>query len=252
MRAVAPGSSLRSQLPEAPALNPSTQRDADGSTGRSSQAAGQSQPGARPHQGQQLSSRRVLAALGLLKTRRSAGSPRGPRCRSPSTQIRTRTDLAWLLPRPAGWCLPGGRQERAGGQPGRAWRQEGAPTFAPVPSRAGRGALTWSQQGDAAAAAASAGELAVQAVRGRHPAQPVQGGVADPDHVQVVLVDVKEFLKEIAQRGGEHMWWQQQFLAMDPSSGGCPAFPATRQPPRVRGELGHQHVLGSSKVEASA
>lgn len=252
MRAVAPGSSLRSQLPEAPALNPSTQRDADGSTGRSSQAAGQSQPGARPHQGQQLSSRRVLAALGLLKTRRSAGSPRGPRCRSPSTQIRTRTDLAWLLPRPAGWCLPGGRQERAGGQPGRAWRQEGAPTFAPVPSQAGRGALTWSQQGDAAAAAASAGELAVQAVRGRHPAQPVQGGVADPDHVQVVLVDVKEFLKEIAQRGGEHMWWQQQFLAMDPSSGGCPVFPATRQPPRVRGELGHQHVLGSSKVEASA
>lgn len=252
MRAVAPGSSLRSQLPEAPALNPSTQRDADGSTGRCSQAAGQSQPGARPHQGQQLSSRRVLAALGLLKTRRSAGSPRGPRCRSPSTQIRTRTDLAWLLPRPAGWCLPGGRQERAGGQPGRAWRQEGAPTFAPVPSQAGRGALTWSQQGDAAAAAASAGELAVQAVRGRHPAQPVQGGVADPDHVQVVLVDVKEFLKEIAQRGGEHMWWQQQFLAMDPSSGGCPAFPATRQPPRVRGELGHQHVLGSSKVEASA
>lgn len=225
MRAVAPGSSLRSQLPEAPALNPSTQRDADGSTGRSSQAAGQSQPGARPHQGQQLSSRRVLAALGLLKTRRSAGSPRGPRCRSPSTQIRTRTDLAWLLPRPAGWCLPGGRQERAGGQPGRAWRQEGAPTFAPVPSRAGRGALTWSQQGDAAAAAASAGELAVQAVRGRHPAQPVQGGVADPDHVQVVLVDVKEFLKEIAQRGGEHMWWQQQFLAMDPSSGSCGGLP---------------------------
>lgn len=196
-----------------------------GALGEAPRQRGQSQPRARPRQGQRLSSRRARAALGLLKTRRSAGSPRGPRCRSPSTQIRTRTDLAWLLPRPEGWCLRRGRQERAGGQPGRAWRQEGAPTFIPVPSWAGRGALTWSQQGDAAAAAASAGELAVQAVRGRHPAQPVQGGVADPDHVQVVLVDVEEFLKEIAQRGGEHMQWQQQFLAMDPSSGSCGGLP---------------------------
>lgn len=191
-----------------------------GSLGRSSQAAGQ-----------RLSSRRAHAALGRLKTRRSAGSRRGPRCRSPSIQTRKRTDLAWLLPRPAGWCLPRGRQEQPAGQPGRAWRQEGATTFAPVPRRAGGGALTWSQQGDAAAAATSAGELAVQAVRGRHPAQPVQGGVADSDHVQVVLVDIEEFLKAIAQRGDEHMRWRQLFPATGPSSGSCGGAALPSRPP---------------------
>lgn len=67
-----------------------------------------------------------------------------------------------------------------------------------------KGALTWWQQGDAAAAAASPGQLAVQTMGGCHPAQAVQGRMADPDDIQMVLVYIKQFLKAIADTGDEH------------------------------------------------
>lgn len=67
-----------------------------------------------------------------------------------------------------------------------------------------KGALTWWQQGDAAAAAAGPGQLAVQTMRGCHPAQAVQGRMADPDDIQMVLVYIKQFLKAIAGTGDEH------------------------------------------------
>lgn len=56
-------------------------------------------------QRQQLSCRRARAALGCLRTRTSAGSPRGPQYWSPSIQIHRHISLAWLLPRPVGTCL---------------------------------------------------------------------------------------------------------------------------------------------------
>lgn len=67
-----------------------------------------------------------------------------------------------------------------------------------------KGALTWWQQGDAAAAAASPGQLAVQTMGGCHPAQAVQGRMANPDDIQMVLVYIKQFLKAIADTGDEH------------------------------------------------
>lgn len=161
-------------------------------------------PRAQPCQGWELNSQRARAALQRLKLRRSAGSPRGPRCQSPSIQIRRHTSLAWLLPRPAGWHLPRGRQEQPESQLGdrskRLWG--GLHPYSLVQGE--KGALTWWQQGDAAAAAAGPGQLAVQTMRGCHPAQAVQGRMADPDDIQMVLVYIKQFLKAIAGTGDEH------------------------------------------------
>lgn len=168
-------------------------------------------PRAQPCQGWELNSQRARAALRRLKLRRSAGSPRGPRCQSPSIQIRRHTSLAWLLPRPAGWHLPRGRQEQPESQLGdrskRLWG--GLHPYSLVQGE--KGALTWWQQGDAAAAAAGPGQLAVQTMRGCHPAQAVQGRMADPDDIQMVLVYIKQFLKAIAGTGDEHAWRQLLF-----------------------------------------
>lgn len=187
-------------------------------------------PRAQPCQGWELNSQRARAALRRLKLRRSAGSPRGPRCQSPSIQIRRHTSLAWLLPRPAGWHLPRGRQEQPESQLGdrskRLWG--GLHPYSLVQGE--KGALTWWQQGDAAAAAAGPGQLAVQTMRGCHPAQAVQGRMADPDDIQMVLVYIKQFLKAIAGTGDEHA--RRQLL-----------FPANPQPPpHFCGDFGHQHV----------
>lgn len=88
-------------------------------------------PRAQSCQRQQLSSGRARAALGHSERSRSAGSPRGPRSWSPSIQIHRHTSLAWLLPRPAGRCLPRARQEQPASQLGHCRERERASKHSP-------------------------------------------------------------------------------------------------------------------------
>lgn len=65
-------------------------------------------------------------------------------------------------------------------------------------AKASQERLTWSKQSDGATASPSPGQFAMQSMGGSDLADAVQQGVADPDAIEEVLVDVYQVLRKKA------------------------------------------------------